>query len=330
MPWRRRSGPTGNLLLVSPSDQPTPAPSAPPLAVITVTYSPGSHLEPFLASVAAATARAARIVMADNGSVDGSPEAAARAHPDARLLRTGANLGYGGAINFAVAVLRGEASEVDGAASAQAGAVDEEFLLISNPDVVFDPGAIDVLLDAARRHPGGGAFGPLIRDPDGTVYPSARQIPRIRFGIGHALLGTVWRSNPWTRAYQQAQTEVVERDAGWLSGACLLVRRAAFDAVGGFDDRYFMYMEDVDFGDRLAHAGWRNVYVPTARITHAKGHAAGRVPELMLPAHHESAYRFFADRHPGPRALPLRWAIKGGLAGRSRIAVLAARRRRGA
>ncbi|MCA4994369.1 glycosyltransferase family 2 protein [Tsukamurella tyrosinosolvens] len=286
----------------------------PTLAVVTVTYSPGEHLENFLTSIDGAFSGAApRVLMADNGSVDGSPEAAEAAHPEAELLRTGANLGYGGAINYAVARL-------------DLGALD--WLLISNPDVVFGPGSIDALIEAAARHPRAGSLGPLIRDPDGTVYPSARNVPSMRFGIGHALLGTVWKSNPWTRAYQQSQAEVAEREAGWLSGSCLLVRPEAFAEIGGFDDRYFMYMEDVDFGDRLARAGWSNVYVPTAEIVHAKGHAAGKVPELMLPAHHASAYRFFADRHPGPAAAPLRAAMKVGLAARSRISVLAATRRR--
>ncbi|NMD58275.1 MULTISPECIES: glycosyltransferase [Tsukamurella] len=288
--------------------------STPAIAVVTVTYSPGEHLENFLTSIDGAFSGAApRVLMADNGSVDGSPEAAEAAHPEAELLRTGANLGYGGAINYA-------AARLDLAAL--------DFLLISNPDVVFGPGSIDALIAAAGRHPEAGSLGPLIRDPDGTVYPSARNVPSIRSGIGHALLGTIWKSNPWTRAYQQSQAEVAERAAGWLSGSCLLVRPEAFAAIGGFDDRYFMYMEDVDFGDRLTRAGWSNVYVPTAEIVHAKGHAAGKVPELMLPAHHASAYRFFADRHPGPAAAPLRAAMKVGLAVRSRVSVLAATRKR--
>lgn len=283
------------------------------IAVVTVTYSPGEHLENFLTSIDAGyRGPSPHVVMADNGSVDGSPEAAAAAHPDVELLRTGANLGYGGAINYAVRALENE----------------YDFLLISNPDVVFSPGSIDELVAAAARHPDAGALGPLIHDPDGAVYPSARRLPSMRYGIGHALLGSVWKSNPWTRAYQQAEADITERDAGWLSGSCLLVRPEAFAAIGGFDDRYFMYMEDVDFGDRLGRAGWRNVYVPSAKIVHAKGHAAGKVPELMLPAHHRSAYRFFADRHTGAAAAPLRVAMKVGLALRSKISVLAAVRGR--
>ncbi len=282
------------------------------LAVVTVTYSPGEHLENFLASLADATTLPTRVIMADNGSTDGAPEAAAAAHPNAELLYTGGNIGYGGAVNRAVA-------EVDPSA---------EFVVVANPDVRWGRGSLDALLAAAERWPRAAALGPLIHEPDGSIYPSARTVPTLAGGVGHALLGTVWPANPWTRRYRQENEEISERTVGWLSGSCLLLRRTAFDSIDGFDSRYFMYMEDVDLGDRLGRAGWQNVYVPSAEVTHAKGHAAGRHPELMLPAHHESAYRFQADRHPHPWQAPLRWALRGGLAVRSRIAVAAAVRAR--
>ncbi|MFD4366293.1 glycosyltransferase family 2 protein [Rhodococcus sp. NPDC058521] len=282
------------------------------LAVVTVTYSPGEHLEHFLDTLTAATTEKPQVIMADNGSTDGSPEAADAAHEHVRLLCTGGNIGYGGAINRAVA-------EID---------PDIEFVVVANPDVRWSPGAIDALLEAAQRWPRAGALGPLVRELDGSVYPSARQVPDLVSGAGHAVLGTVWPSNPWSRRYRQENEAVSERSVGWLSGSCLLMRRTAFDAIDGFDSRYFMYMEDVDLGDRLGKAGWLNVFVPTSEVTHAKGHAAGRHPELMLPAHHQSAYRFQADRHPHWWQAPLRWALRGGLAVRSRIAVAAAVRER--
>src|SRR5699024_12081886 len=105
--------------------------------------------------------------------------------------------------------------------------------------------------------------------------------------------------NPWTLRYRQDDQAPSERPVGWLSGSCLLLRRTAFDAVDGFDSRYFMYMEDVDLGDRLGRAGWLNVFVPSARVIHDKGHAAGRHPETMLPAHQRRAIRF-QDEQPTP------------------------------
>jgi N-acetylglucosaminyl-diphospho-decaprenol L-rhamnosyltransferase len=282
------------------------------LAVVTVTYSPGKHLQSFLDTLEEATTLETQVVMADNGSTDGAPEAALEQNSNVRLLRTGGNIGYGGAINRAVA-------ELD---------PDVEFVVIANPDLRWGAGSLDVLLDAAQRWPRAGALGPMVLEPDGSVYPSARQVPGLVSGAGHALLGTVWPSNPWTQRYRQENEQVSERPVGWLSGSCLLVRRAAFDSINGFDSRYFMYMEDVDFGDRLGRAGWHNVFVPSAEVTHAKGHAAGRHPELMLPAHHQSAYRFQADRHPHWWQAPLRWALRGGLAVRSKVAVAAAVRNR--
>lgn len=277
-----------------------------------MTFSPGEHLGTFLRSLQRATAGSPSVIVADNGSTDGAPEAAARDFDGVTLLHTGGNVGYGGAVNRAVA-------EVD---------PDIEFVVVANPDIEWGDGAIDRLIAAADRRPRAGSLGPLIREPDGSIYPSARQVPDLVSGTGHALLGAVWKTNPWSTAYRQLDAQITERDVGWLSGSCLLLRRTAFDSVNGFDSRYFMYMEDVDLGDRLGRAGWRNVFVPDAHVVHSTGHSAGRHPELMLPAHHDSAYRFQADRHPGPRYAPLRLALRAGLALRSRLSVAAARRAR--
>jgi len=288
------------------------------LAVVTVTYSPGEHLRRLVDSLPAATSRPVGLVMADNGSVDGAPEAAEREHDFVELLRTGGNLGYGTAVNRAVERL-----------DADPGDFDPEWLLVTNPDVVFEPGSVDVLLAAARRRPRAGSLGPRIAEPDGSTYPSARAVPRLRNGVGHALLSRVWPRNPWTASYLDDADMTRERAAGWLSGSCLLLRREAFDAVGRFDERYFMYMEDVDLGDRLGRAGWENVYVPDAVIRHDRGHSAKTVPEVTLRAHHRSAYLFQADRHPAAWQAPIRWGLRGGLALRCRLAVRAARRAQG-
>jgi N-acetylglucosaminyl-diphospho-decaprenol L-rhamnosyltransferase len=283
------------------------------LTVVTVTYSPGPHLDRFLASLAHATDRPVTVVMADNGSTDGAPEEALERYPNARLLRTGGNLGYGSAVNRAVAQYLADS--------------DVEFFVVANPDVQWGPNSIDLMLEAAQRWPVAGSLGPLIRDPDGTVYPSARHQPSLVRGGMHAVVSPVWKSNPWTAAYRQERMEPSERPVGWLSGSCLLLRKAAFDEIGGFDERYFMYMEDVDLGDRLSRAGFQNVYVPAAEILHDKGHATGRDPARNLAAHHRSTYTFLADRHPRRWQAPLRWAIKSALTVRAGLVVGNSRRK---
>lgn len=272
------------------------------LGVVTVTYSPGETLAPFVDTLAKATTRPAQVILADNGSTDGVPESVAASHSHITFLPTGGNLGYGGGANRGVAAL----------------GPDVGWVLISNPDIEFSPGSVDALIDAASRWPRGGMFGPLIREPSGEVYPSARLLPSLGRGVGHALFGAVWKSNPWTRAYRQEKAPV-ERSAGWLSGSCFLMRREAFDSVGGFDERYFMYFEDVDLGERVGAAGWLNVYVPDAEVTHIGGHSTARSSDRMLREHHRSAYRYMADRHAGVVWAPFRVVLKAGLAARVKI-----------
>lgn len=266
------------------------------LAVVTVTYSPGETLERFLDTLAKATDRRVQVVLADNGSTDGTPQRAAeREH--VHLLETGENLGYGTAANRGVAELGDEVG----------------WVVVANPDLEWGVGALDELMAAAERWPRGGAFGPLIKEPNGAVYPSARLLPSLGRGIGHAVLGKIWPGNPWTRAYRQADAEIVERTAGWLSGSCLLLRREAFDSVDGFDPRYFMYFEDVDLGDRIGRAGWHNVFVPSAEVVHVGGHSTAKASARMLKVHHDSAYRYLADRHRGVWWRPVLAVIRVGL-----------------
>lgn len=263
------------------------------LRVVVVTYSPGGSLATFLRSLAGATTAAYTVVLADNGSVDGAPAAAVG--PGVRLLATGGNLGYGSAANLGAR-----------------GAVGE-WIVVANPDVRWEPGALDELLAAGRRWPAAGCLGPAIRTPQGQLYPSARAFPSLGRGTGHAVFGWWWPSNPWTRSYRAEAGPPHEGTTGWLSGSVLLLRREAFEAVGGFDRSYFMYCEDMDLCRRLAEAGWANVYVPSAVVTHEGGQATSRVAGPMLREHHKALYRYLSRQYAGPAWAPVRGALAVGL-----------------
>ena len=278
-----------------------------PLTVVVVTYSPGETLEPFLTSLATATTRPCHVVLADNGSTDGVPERAAQEHPHVTLLRTGGNVGYGAAANAGLA------------------GRDSGHALVANPDLRFGPGSVDLLLEAAARWPRAATLGPAILTPEGTVYPSARDLPSLSTGIGHALVGWFWPANPWTARYRREGDQPRERPAGWLSGSCLLVDLAAYASVGGFDPGYFMYFEDVDLARRLSRRGWLHVYVPTAVVTHKGGHATQRQAHRMQRVHHTSALRYLSADHPRRRDAPLRALLRAGLGARMLVAYVSNR-----
>ena len=218
-----------------------------------------------------------------------------------RILRVDPTLAYGAAVNSGVRDTTAE------------------YVVVASPSIRWETGSLDELLSAARRWPTGAAFGPLITRPDGATYPSARCVPTLGHGIGHAVFGRWWPGNPWTRGYLGSYTGE-ERTAGWLSGSCLLLRRDAFDSVGGFDPGFVAFFEDVDLGERLNRAGWHNVYVPAACVRHVGVGVTGRETAAMTVEHHRSASRYLARRYAGWRWLPLRLVLRVGLAIRSRWA----------
>jgi N-acetylglucosaminyl-diphospho-decaprenol L-rhamnosyltransferase len=281
----------------------TEEPVRPTLAVVSVSYDSEAELEAMLKSLPDAASVPILVVVADNlPGVGRTREVAAAA--GGSYVAMPSNVGYGGAVNEAV---RGLPEEI-------------EWVMITNPDVVFHPGAIDRLVEIGASAPEIGAVGPLVRNDDGSVYPSAREVPGIRVGSGHALFGGAWPSNPWTRRYHAATADDTERDAGWLSGSCLLVRRAAFEGIGGFDEGFFMYFEDVDLGYRLGRAGWRNRFTPTAEVTHTGGHSTAGESAAMIRAHHRSAERFIRKKYSGFVFWPVRMALLIGLRLRSTLA----------
>ena len=154
--------------------------------------------------------------------------------------------------------------------NAGAAATSGELLLVANPDTVAEPGAVAALRDFTAAHPRCGAVGPQMLDPDGRWQPSRRRFPTVG--------GTLVRRSPLRRVFPPLERQrdhylLDERPsepvpADWMLGGFLMIRRAAFDEVGGFDEGFRMYGEEIDFCYRLAEAGWERWYVPAAVVRH--------------------------------------------------------------
>ncbi|NNN00459.1 MAG: glycosyltransferase family 2 protein [Acidimicrobiaceae bacterium] len=210
------------------------------------------------------------IVVVENGDVGSSRQALANSK--VTVVEPGINLGYGRGVNR-------------GAATSPA----REFLLISNPDVIVHDGAVGALIDYLDTHLEVGIVGPQIVRPDGTVYPSQRVFPNVWLAGLHALLEPLWPTNPATRRYRSSQPD---EEVDWISGAFLLIRRRVFEAVGGFDERYFMFAEDMALCWHVHELGHAVASTTSAVVTHIEGLSRSRASREMEIAHHRSALMF--------------------------------------
>lgn len=225
------------------------------------------------------------VVVVDNDSADGSTWALRASDPAARVVETGANLGYGTAANRGAAVATGDV------------------VVVCNSDVVFEPGSVKALADALAADPAAGIVGPLVENVDGTVYPSPREFPDLKVAMGHAFLERVAPRNPYTRRYRMLDLDRTRPAAvDWVSGACFMVRRRAWDDLGGFDESYFMYVEDVYLCWRARRAGWGVRFEPAARVVHVQGVSSDQAPYRMIVEHHRSLLRFHRRTATGFRA----------------------------
>lgn len=216
----------------------------------------------------------------DNASTDGSPEMVAERYPWARLVASPENLGFGRAINLV------------------AGRTQSPWLATANADVALRPGALDALLAAAERDPGAGALAPRLVLPDGRTQHSVFAFPTVPFTLLLAT-GAYRLSAPLADRYAFVGCWDSERErrVPWAVAAFLLVRRTAWEAAGGFDERQWMYAEDLDLGWRLAGAGWPTRYVPGAVLDHESAASTTQLfgPELA-PHWQRSTYGVLARR----------------------------------
>lgn len=212
------------------------------------------------------------IIVVDNASTDGSPEAAQKI-PGVRVIQMGGNAGFAAANNAGIAVSRGDV------------------LLLLNSDTLVPPGALDRLIEKLAATPQAAIAGPRLVDEAGLA--------ELSFGRMISPLNELRqknRSEEWI-----AHATMREQFVDWVSGACLLVRRQDAERAGLLDERFFLYTEDVDFCHAVRKGGRKVLFTPVATITHLRGRSRSSRPEASQRAYRESQVAFYEKHHP-------RWA----------------------
>ncbi len=258
------------------------------LSVIIVSWNVCDLLECCLRSVAseaAALSLPVETIVVDNASSDGTADRLRRAHPDVRLIASPRNLGFAAGCNLGLAAASGDP------------------VLLLNPDAVLQPGALGALLRALEQHPRMGAAGPLLLDATGREQSSRRRFPSLANAfLESTLVQDHFPGLPWYRRYYCLDvSSALPQRVDWLVGACLLVRRAAIDATGPLDERFFMYFEEVDWFLRAAAAGWSAWYEPGARVVHLAGASSAKDPAARQANFLRSKAAFYR-KHFGPVA----------------------------
>ena len=297
---------------MSSAERPSPVISA-----VVVNYNAGDLVASCVTSLFGAGA--AQVILVDNASADDSVSGATSAVASLEqpreldVIQTGANLGFGRAVNIGARAARGE------------------LLVICNPDCTLEPGALAHLADFLERNPTAGVVAPMILDSQGGRYPSIRRFPSLWVSAVHAALGLVWPSNPVSRYYRSASDRPLGTDR-WASGAFLMLSREFFIDIGGFDDRYFMFLEDVELCRRIIGKGRAVGYEPLARVVPHQGRSSVARPYFVLAQHSLSLWRYANQTLEGGArfALPL---VAAGAAlrfaiGAARVAARGRRRRR--
>jgi N-acetylglucosaminyl-diphospho-decaprenol L-rhamnosyltransferase len=251
------------------------------LAVVIVNFNTGAWLGRCLDSLERSRGDLrVDVVVVDNASADRSADAV-EGRPGVRLIRNDTNRYLSPAWNQGAAL------------------TDAPYLLFLNPDTEWWSGTLADLVGAAAADPTAGIVGPLLRSPDGTVYPSGRRFPGLLDGFGHAFVSLVAPDNRFSRRYRMDDWDrATARTVDWVSGAAMLMPRAAFDAVGGFDEGFPLYAEELDIATRLRDAGWHVLFTPAAEVIHAVGVSTGgdRRPHRLVVMHSDSLFRYYA-RH---------------------------------
>ena len=252
----------------------------PRLTVCVVSWNARDDLRACLESLRAASVRAGvfKTVVADNDSADGSAEMTAAEFPEAKLIRTGANLGFSGGNNRILERL------------------DTDYALLLNSDATVEPGGLDALLDFADAHSDAGVVGPRVVNPDGSIQFSCRRWPTFEAGMyRNVYLGKLFPHNrPAADYLMQDFDHAHTLDVDWVSGAAMLLRRDLLEKIGLLDETaFFMYCEDMDICLSAHEAGSRVVYFPGTTVTHAIGKSSDRIADRMIWEHSRSMWKFY-------------------------------------
>jgi GT2 family glycosyltransferase len=248
------------------------------------------------------------IVLVDNHSGDASLDFAGGLDRPILLVRNHENLGFAAACNQGWQTSQGEE------------------ILFLNPDAECLPGAIDALAGRLKSEPLVWAVGGCLLDPDGMHQAgfNVRAFPTLRAVAAEALLfDELWPRNPWTRRYRMSDWDHrTYRDVDQPAAACLMVRRAALDSVGGFDEKFWpAWFEDVDLCKRIRDAGGRIVYEPVARFRHHGGTSVRSLTrEQFLRFYHRNQILYFEKHFGSATAARVRRLVIAGLRMRSLVA----------
>ena len=272
--------------------------AAPALDVVIVAYRREDLLRDCLRSLTDnPPAGELRVHVVDNASSDGTAAMVRREFPQVRLTANERNLGFSAANNLGFA------------------AATAPYVLVLNPDTRLTPGALDSLLAVMEAHAEVGMVGPRLEMDDGTFdHASRRSFPTPLSALGHFTgLGRGDRAPEALAQYRAPGVESGPVDA--INGAFMLIRRTALDEVGGFDERYWMYMEDLDLCYRFAEAGRLTWFEPSVTVKHVKAGTSGPHRSLRLTyAFHYGMYRFYRDHYAAERNVFVNAAVYAGIA----------------
>lgn len=256
------------------------ADASPPLSVIVVAADSGPALRDCVRQVLGCT-QALELIVIDNDSHDGMPQAIERAHADnarLRLVYNRANLGFGPAVNLAARQALGET------------------LLVLNPDCLLEPDALQRLLDIQAAWPHAGLIGAVTCDADGRPDPASyRRDPLLR----RALTSVFGGGGEGVNIDGDIPDRPIEAEA--VSGALMLLPRVVFERLGGFDEAYFLHCEDLDLCRRVRDAGYQVLLAGDVRVPHGKGSSSRHRPVFVSRHKHRGMWRWFRKFDPAAR-----------------------------